>query len=245
MKLLFSGITSGKISYFGEHSHNCWEIVVVTDGCGMVSARKENFEFHKGSAYIIPPNIKHTVYSDKYFSDAYIHVDQLNFNTERITGFPEIQDLPTLIKIIYKLYIKRHEGYSLSLENMLHTIISLLYDSAGQLQFRDLSVGIRDYLAENIDNPDINMKIISKKFGYNTDYIRRCFKDDFGTTPTEYLAELRINHARKLLTEMPFYSVEEISRLCGYSDPFYFSRVFKKSVGLSPQKFKNSIKITI
>ena len=245
MELLFSGITSGKINYFGEHSHNCWEIVVVTNGYGMVSTGKEIFEFHKGSAYIIPPNIKHTVYSDKSFSDAYIHVDQLNFNTERITGFPEIQDLPTLIKIIYKLYLKRHEGYSLSLENMLHTIISLLYDSAGQLQFRDLSVGIRDYIAENIDNPDINMKTISRKFGYNTDYIRRCFKDDFGTTPTEYLTELRINQARKLLTEMPFYSVEEISRLCGYSDPFYFSRVFKKATGLSPQKFKNTIKRTI
>lgn len=245
MKLLFSGITSDEICYFREHSHSCWEIVVVTGGCCKVSAENEISEFHKGSAYVIPPNIKHTVCSDKSFSDAYIHVDQLNFNTERITGFPEIQDLPTLIKIIYKLYLKRHEGYSLSLENMLHTIVSLLYDSAGQLQFRALSVGIRDYIAENIGNPDINMKIISKKFGYNTDYIRRCFKDDFGTTPTEYLTELRINQARKLLTEMPFYSVEEISRLCGYSDPFYFSRVFKKAAGLSPQKFKNTIKRTI
>lgn len=245
MKLLFTGVTSEEICYFGEHSHDCWEIVVVTGGCCRVKAENRVFELRRGAAYVIPPGIKHTTYSDTPFTDAYIHIDKLGFNTDGIADFPEIQDLPELFQIIHRLYLKRNGGYSLSLENMLQAVVGLLYDSVGELKLSALSVAVRNRLIEELENSKTCMKTISNEFGYNIDYISRCFKEDFGTTPMKYLNELRMDRARKLLTEMPFYSVEEIARLCGYRDPFYFSRAFKNATSLSPQKYKNTFKNTL
>ena len=53
---------------------------------------------------------------------------------------------------------------------------------------------------------------------------------------TDYLADIRIKHAIQLL-EQNKLSVSELAEKCGYSDPLYFSRVFKKITGVSPSKY--------
>ncbi|MNL51955.1 Virulence regulon transcriptional activator VirF [compost metagenome] len=57
----------------------------------------------------------------------------------------------------------------------------------------------------------------------------------FGTTIHEYVLKLRMAHSMKLLlfTDKP---VNEVARLAGYSDPFFFSKTFKKQFGLSPSE---------
>lgn len=61
----------------------------------------------------------------------------------------------------------------------------------------------------------------------------RAFKKETGQTPGNYLTELKINRAKELL-KVSNDSLKEISYSVGYQDPLYFSRVFKKSVGVSP-----------
>ncbi|MFN7249965.1 MAG: helix-turn-helix domain-containing protein [Anaerobacillus sp.] len=61
----------------------------------------------------------------------------------------------------------------------------------------------------------------------------RAFKKETGQTPGNYLTELKINRAKELL-KVSNHSLKEISQSIGYQDPLYFSRVFKKSVGVSP-----------
>lgn len=68
-------------------------------------------------------------------------------------------------------------------------------------------------------------------------YFRRLFKKVYKETPVQYRSRLRIGRACDLLLS-GFYSVEQVSELCGYDDPAYFSRIFKKSTGLSPSKYK-------
>ena len=64
------------------------------------------------------------------------------------------------------------------------------------------------------------------------------FKDSTGMTPIEYLTRIRINEAKYLLANSP-YNIAEISNIVGYNDPLYFSRVFKKMIGVSPKRYKN------
>lgn len=63
-------------------------------------------------------------------------------------------------------------------------------------------------------------------------------KKEFGCTPNNYITEKRIDHAYKLLKENPELNISEIAYRCGFSDPKYFSRCFKKNIGRTPSEIR-------
>lgn len=67
------------------------------------------------------------------------------------------------------------------------------------------------------------------------------FKRHTGSSPTAYINALRIKTAKELLLSTDM-SVKQVGISVGYSDPHFFSRIFKKQVGLSPMEYKNEQK---
>ena len=63
------------------------------------------------------------------------------------------------------------------------------------------------------------------------------FKSNFDTTPNRYLTARRIEHAKTML-ETKCLTVTEVADLCGFSDVYYFSKVFKQICGVPPSKWK-------
>jgi AraC-like DNA-binding protein len=65
------------------------------------------------------------------------------------------------------------------------------------------------------------------------------FKKEMKLSPLEYLNKLRMKNAEKLLISMRSneYTMAEIAQMCGFEDPLYFSRVFKKYCGCAPSVF--------
>ena len=63
------------------------------------------------------------------------------------------------------------------------------------------------------------------------------FKQELGTTPSQYLILLRLRHAKQLLLNHS-YSITEIAELCGYANPYYFTNAFRRYSGLSPTAFR-------
>jgi AraC family transcriptional regulator of arabinose operon len=64
------------------------------------------------------------------------------------------------------------------------------------------------------------------------------FKQYTGMSPLEYITNLRLNIAKDLLSSSSL-SISEVSIIVGYENPLYFSRIFKKTHGLSPSSFKD------
>ncbi|MDO5479350.1 MAG: helix-turn-helix transcriptional regulator, partial [Clostridia bacterium] len=69
---------------------------------------------------------------------------------------------------------------------------------------------------------------------------RRIFKSAAKTSPIKYINYLRLEKAKNLLSESSL-KVSEIAVQVGFSDSFYFSRLFKKETGVSPASFKKNI----
>ena len=63
------------------------------------------------------------------------------------------------------------------------------------------------------------------------------FKRELNTTPSNYLGILRLRYAKQLLLNYP-YSITEISEMCGYSNPYYFTNAFHRAFGMSPTDFR-------
>ena len=67
-------------------------------------------------------------------------------------------------------------------------------------------------------------------------FIRK-FKKSMLMPPSRYIEKIRMDRSRELLADTDL-TVNEISGIVGYNDPFYFSKVFKKNTGLNPMAFR-------
>ncbi len=74
---------------------------------------------------------------------------------------------------------------------------------------------------------------ISKELGMSPQYFSKLFKDEMNINFIDQLTAVRIEHAKKLIKQGN-YSIKEVCYMSGYSDPNYFSRLFKRHVGVSP-----------
>jgi len=75
--------------------------------------------------------------------------------------------------------------------------------------------------------------------GLSPSQLHRLFRQQLGATPAEWLRSERINLARRYL-DSGFERIATIGALCGYSDPFHFSRDFRKLTGMSPRQYRRS-----
>lgn len=96
---------------------------------------------------------------------------------------------------------------------------------------------ILDYFDSNYMQ-NISLDDISKNLYISSVYVSKVFKERTGESPINYLINLRLGKARKLLLESNL-SVKEIAQLVGYKDAYYFSKLFKKYYGKSPTTFRN------
>lgn len=90
----------------------------------------------------------------------------------------------------------------------------------------------REILIEHIGEP-ITIKELSRKVAMNECYLKKGFKEMFGTTIFDFYQSQRMEHARYLLYEKGL-SVTDVSLLLGYSSISHFSTAFKKHTGLKP-----------
>jgi len=88
---------------------------------------------------------------------------------------------------------------------------------------------------------DISLDEISEQVQISPYYFSKLFKKETGENFIEYLTKIRIEKAKKLLSESHM-TMKEISDAVGYSNPNYFSHTFKKNVGISPSEYKEKKK---
>lgn len=85
----------------------------------------------------------------------------------------------------------------------------------------------------------INIEGFVEERGYGVRSFYRNFKKYTGLTPLQYLLEVRLANARKLL-ETTDFQINEIARLAGYDNALYFSRLFHRHTGVSPKEYRNA-----
>lgn len=90
----------------------------------------------------------------------------------------------------------------------------------------------KDILLENLDTP-ITIKELSKRVAINECYLKKGFKEVFGTTIFDFYQQQRMDHAKYLLYQKGL-SVTDVAAILGYSTISHFSAAFKKQTGIKP-----------
>lgn len=93
------------------------------------------------------------------------------------------------------------------------------------------------YLHAHFANPQLRTKTLADIAGLSTRRYAECFRALYHRPPKRYLLLLRVEKAKDMLVSSGL-SVNDIAAACGFTDPFYFSRVFKSITGVAPSDYR-------
>jgi AraC family transcriptional regulator len=181
-------------------------------------------------------------------NDESLTEDILNF--KHISSFSKILPLCGRTRMVLEALL--NHSYTGSLENiyinaqmqmlLLYSLECMLGDDKDvetfQCKFlaneadREKIIKAREILLQHIGEP-ITIKELSRKVAINECYLKKGFKELYGTTIFDFYQGQRMEHARYLLYEKGL-SVTEVSMMLGYSSISHFSTAFKKQTGLKP-----------
>lgn len=111
-------------------------------------------------------------------------------------------------------------------------------DDEGEEEPRPI-VKITKYLQEHMED-DISLSILAEKFYLNPQYISQLFRNEIGVGFLVYLTSIRMEKAKQLLVSTSL-TITEIADRVGYGDYRVFTKVFKKSEGITPSQYRREI----
>lgn len=119
---------------------------------------------------------------------------------------------------------------------LVHELLRQLEASGIQFTEPDLALQAIRYIEEHYQEP-ISLELLEERLGCNSRMLLRKFRTERSTTPIDYLIQFRIGKAKELLART-WLPVKDIGERVGYTDHYYFSRLFKKHTGMSPIQYR-------
>jgi len=248
------------LHHFRKRPRGCPEFILIycIEGKGTIKINKSSFQLTPNSFYIIEARLNHAYFSDEKnpWSIFWVHFTGnhakeifqrfskqndgrpiiIPFEKNRIAEFEYMIDL-------FKNGISQEifEYSSMLLHKTLGSFIYYSLKSTKKVQTTndDLVKGIIDYLNQRIFET-VTIEEISLSFNKSSSSIFSLFKKKTGQSLIHFFNLLKIQKACELfnLTDM---SVKEVSYELDFQDPLYFSRLFKKYMGIPPSQYKNDL----
>ena len=90
-------------------------------------------------------------------------------------------------------------------------------------------------------NGDVSIKNISKSMSLSSSQLNRRVKAARGITISEFVMQIRIKEAKRLLAMTRRYTIGDVASMCGFYDTSHMGHVFQKKVGTSPTHYQESV----
>ncbi|WP_282090218.1 AraC family transcriptional regulator [Aquimarina algiphila] len=250
------------------HLHPEYELVFIKSGKGSIQIDSHFEEYSDGLLVFLGPNIPHMPFGNKQFKSNVEVVIQFpkSFIDEKLAHFPEFDMVLKLIeksnngilfspethKKLSPLFLKFNKQNAT--ERLLNfiTILHLLSISSDQRTVlkEKLSLDINQHTFERISKvyqhindhyaDEIRSDALAKELGLTPNSFCRMFKTITQRNFIDFLNEFRVKKAQEYF-EHHDTSISSVMYQCGFNDPSYFAKQFKKYSGMTPSQYYNQI----
>ncbi|MBN2610415.1 MAG: AraC family transcriptional regulator [Bacteroidales bacterium] len=234
-------------------------LIYCLEGQGIIDVMDTRIELKPNTYYIIPPEVIHDYYAmpnnpwsiywvhftgpqaknlfEKFAKNSMTAARFISFEEQRVFLFEN------LINVLEDGYsIENIEYVNISLWQLLVSFVfSNFITEIGKDKIAgDIVTLSIKYMKEHLDEP-LKVEAIASHFNYSNSHFFTLFKKKTGYSPIHYFNHLKIQRACQYLSYTDM-SVKEISFSLGLEDPLYFSRLFKKTMNLSPLHYRAEYK---
>ena len=241
------------LHHFRERREGIEEYILLycTEGSGTIQIPgKPVITLHEGAAFCIPPLTGHRYFASPQdpWSLLWVH-----FKGEDTTFFPlnslqkvvlnstyATDRLMSLFELLFRVLDGNYTlGNFIYISQVLSLILSEIFyrekHHSTAEQNRQVTRIVR-YMSAHLDK-NLTLQDLSDQFGLSRSYISAIFQKYTSHSPIDFYIRLRMKEACKLLRSFDT-RVQEAASALGYNDPYYFSRIFKKVIGVSPREYQ-------
>ena len=230
-------LSANKSLDFPLHIHKSFEVFFQHTGQTRITIDDKVYLLSSGQAVLIFPFQKHAYDSVQEGS-----LQLLLFSPDMALDFYNAKKTPTDNLFYFDDRVDLPEGYLLQ-KALVYSVLGV-FDKGRKYIERQKSTDVLLQillLTDSLYGTNCTLKEISNKLGYDYAYISKLFKKRVGVPFNNYINLLRVNDSKDLLANSN-KSVTEIAEICGFNSLRTFNRVFLSFVGVSPNKFRQSLK---
>ena len=236
------------VHYSADDGREHYALHYVTHGKGKIVYGNKEYLLRKGDMFLVSPKSEITYFSVNSWNYYWVNVSGSRVNSLlNEAGFSEwfiqknvddeeieqaFRNLTGAISFSDSLTAT---GWFLVMLGRLIKLESRKFD--GRRMYERHVNAAMQYISYNYYYPDISLDFLARNLAISKNYLCKIFHDLTGKTPIEYLIELRMEDARKRLTQSDD-SVGDVAKAVGYRDPLYFSKEFRKKYGKSPVQYR-------
>lgn len=156
-----------------------------------------------------------------------------------VSGYDDFSYCQQALRMQITDYILKpvnYEEFGTCIDNLKINLFRQQTASEPEQQEERVITGLTRYLQEHLSE-EVSLSVLADEFHLSSQYISQLFKSEIGVNFLAYLTNIRIEQAKKLLlsTSLPIADVAEQS---GYGDYRVFTKVFKKSEGVTPSQYR-------
>lgn len=247
----------GTSKTYGQHTNsrkymNSFLFFIVKEGDGSLKYNTNTYDLKQGDCVFIDCHKPYS-HSSNNWEISWVHINGNNLKNiyykylERdgniIFNAIEPNKYINLLDDVYMISTSNDYTRDMNIYSKITDLLSLLMsetiypEKKKSKHIYDLD-NIKKYLDDNYTK-NISLDEISSIFFINKFYLTRAFKNKYGLTIYNYVIEKRITKAKELL-RFSNKKIEDISSICGFNDPNYFSRTFKKVENMTPIEYKKT-----
>lgn len=228
-------------------------LIYCTNGEGFVVVEDKKYTISKNSLVIIPRNIPHTYgsNSEKPWDIFWIHFNGAkdnnylqNIDSLLLVDVP-LSNFSTLSNLFDTMFDALSRGYTIN--NVIFAnqcfgffLASIFYMPFNKYEHKDKHIkyveSSIDFMEKNIDKV-LTLGDLIDFNGLSKSQLTEVFKDKTGYSPIDFFIRLKIQKACSYL-DLTDLIIADIASKLGYSDQYYFSRIFKKIMGMSPVNYR-------
>lgn len=240
-----------------EHTHHFTELFYVVHGKGEFQVENTTFPVRENDLVIVNPNVSHAEigHENEPFEYIALGINGLLFQGENhnspcsyaIYNFSQSKDeLLFYLNAMVREIKQKKDHFESVCQNLFEIFIwnvfrqtKLSFSVAPTRKITKECRFIEQYIDEHFTE-DITLQTLSDLTYMNKYYLVHAFKQYKGTSPINYLIEKRVAESKHLLSSTN-YPVSKIADQIGFSSQSYFSQIFRKKMGMTPNQYRKAM----